>query len=69
MIDREQVLHVARLARLDDAGAVPFVKTNMPITLLGFELAKNLFWTSPRCTRLWCVPSKASSSSGALLWA
>lgn len=52
---------------LRDAGAVPFVKTNIPITLLSFESSSDLFGTSKNPHNMAYSPGGSSGGEAALL--
>lgn len=58
----------AALVRLlKDAGAVPFVKTNVPITLLSFESANDVFGTSTNPHGKAYAPGGSTGGEAALL--
>ncbi|KZT10515.1 amidase signature enzyme [Laetiporus sulphureus 93-53] len=58
----------AALVRLlRDAGAVPFVKTNVPITLLSLESANDVFGTTTNPHNKNYTPGGSSGGEGALL--
>lgn len=52
---------------LKDAGAVPFVKTNVPITLLSFESANDVFGTSTNPHNKDYSPGGSSGGESAIL--
>ncbi|KAF9029126.1 amidase signature enzyme [Hymenopellis radicata] len=52
---------------LRDAGAVPFVKTNIPITLLSFESASDLFGVAKNPHNTAYTPGGSSGGEAALL--
>ncbi|KII84633.1 hypothetical protein PLICRDRAFT_355330 [Plicaturopsis crispa FD-325 SS-3] len=52
---------------LRDAGAVPFVKTNIPITLLSFESASDLFGATTNPHKATHSPGGSSGGEAALL--
>ncbi|KAM6492291.1 amidase signature enzyme [Amanita muscaria] len=56
---------IVRLLR--DAGAVPFVKTNLPITLLSFESASDIFGTTNSPYKATHTPGGSSGGEAALL--
>ncbi|KIL55704.1 hypothetical protein M378DRAFT_17703 [Amanita muscaria Koide BX008] len=57
----------ALIRLLRDAGAVPFVKTNIPITLLSFESSSDLFGTAKNPHKHTHTPGGSSGGEGALL--
>lgn len=52
---------------LRDAGAVPFVKTNIPITLLSFESSNDVFGTTTNPHNKRYVPGGSTGGEAALL--
>lgn len=52
---------------LRDAGAVPFVKTNLPITLLSFESTSDIFGTTNSPYKATHTPGGSSGGEAALL--
>ena len=52
---------------LKDAGAVPFVKTNIPITLLSFESANDVFGTTTNPHNKLYSPGGSTGGEAALL--
>ncbi|KAM3508682.1 hypothetical protein MY10362_001046 [Beauveria mimosiformis] len=52
---------------LKDAGAVPYVKTNVPITLLSFESANDVWGTSTNPCNKKYTPDGSTGGEGALL--
>ncbi len=55
------------VALLKDAGAVPFVKTNIPITLLSFESTNDVFGRTTNPHGKGYSPGGSSGGEGALL--
>jgi Asp-tRNA(Asn)/Glu-tRNA(Gln) amidotransferase A subunit family amidase len=52
---------------LKDAGAVPFVKTNVPVTLLSFETSNDVFGVTTNPHNAAYSPGGSSGGEGALL--
>ena len=59
--------HAALIQLLLDAGAVPFVKTNIPITLLSFESHSDLWGRTTNPHVSICSPGGSTGGEGALL--
>ncbi|EIW77307.1 amidase signature enzyme [Coniophora puteana RWD-64-598 SS2] len=59
--------HSAIVRLLLDAGAVPFVKTNVPTTLLSFESSNDVFGTTENPHKKGFSPGGSSGGEGALL--
>ncbi|KAH9855606.1 amidase signature enzyme [Lenzites betulinus] len=66
-VGRPMARDAALVRLLKDAGAVPFVKTNVPITLLSFESANDVFGTTTNPHNSAYSPGGSTGGEAALL--